>query len=251
MNRNSLLIAAVFAAAMALNIDAQAQKKGDLQENPAAPASVRVDGNLSEWDPGRFTAHEDTRISYLVSNDDRNLYLAVRSADRDKISKMVTRGITLTVNTDGKKKAGPSVTFPAGRVPGAAAGKPADPGQALRSRLSTAREIRITGMKSIRDGGISTENEYGILAAGDLDSAMTFACELAVPLDQLGLSPASDSPVAIGIRINGIVPPRIQAGPRSPYESMRRGGYGRAAAFPEGLQPEEFWIRRTLTTQTQ
>ena len=241
-------MAAVFTAALALNIKALAQKKGDVQENPAAPSGIRVDGQLAEWDTGRFTTDEDTRLSYQVSNDGRNLYLVLKTSDREKVSKIVARGITLTVNTDGKKKEGPALTYPASRIARPSGSKTADPAEARRESLASAREIRITGLKSIRDGGVSTENEYGIRAAAVLDSAQTYTYELAVPLDQLGISAAVTSPLAINIRINGIVPPKVQAGPRSPYESMRRGGYGRAS-FPEALQPEGFRIRRTLTSK--
>ncbi len=242
-------MAAVFTSAIALNIDARAQKKGDIQENAAAPTATRVDGELSEWDTGRFRTDEDTRLSYLISNDDRNLYLTLKTSDREKVSKIIARGITLTVNADGKKKEGPSLTFPASRLVRPTGNKTADPAAQLRERLASANEIRISGMKTIRDGGVSTTNEYGIRAAAVLDSALTYTCELAVPLDQLNLSGPVTTPLAINIRINGIVPPKVPAGPRSPYESMRRGGYGRPA-FPEGLQPEEFWVRRTLTTKT-
>lgn len=242
-------MAAVFTAALALNIDARAQKKGDVQENTAAPSAVRVDGELSEWDAARFITDEDTRLSYLISNDDRNLYLTLKTSDREKVSKIIARGITFTVNTDGKKKEGPALTFPASRLARPSGSKTSDPAGMLRERLASAKEIRISGLKSIRDGGVSTENEYGIRAAAALDSALSYTYELAVPLDQLNLAGPVSSPLAINIRINGIVPPKVQAGPRSPYESMRRGGYGRAS-FPEGLQPEDFWVRRTLTSKT-
>ncbi|HEY0896915.1 MAG TPA: hypothetical protein VGE15_10225 [Sphingobacteriaceae bacterium] len=249
MTKHSLLIGAVFAAAMALNINARAQKKGDVQENAAAPSALRVDGKLSEWDAARFITDEDTRLSYLISNDDRNLYLALKTTDREKVSKIIARGITLTVNTDGKKKEGPALTFPASRLARPSGSKTTDPAGILRERLESANEIRISGLKSIRDGGVSTANEYGIQAAAVLDSTNSYTYELAVPLTQLNLSSSVTSPLAVNIRINGIVPPKVQAGPRSPYESMRRGGYGRPS-FPEGLQPEDFWVRRTLTNKT-
>lgn len=240
---------AVIAAILTLNINAQAQKKADIQPNDLPPAGLKVDGNLSEWDQKAFVTEDDTKLSYIISNDSENLYLSLKTSDKEKVTKIISRGISFTVNKDAKKKDGASITYPVTK-PQKAQIAPGNLNQSFQTRLAESGEIRVRGLQSIMDGGIAVINEYGIRAAAALDSANLFTYELAVPLQQLGLSASSFNPFAVNIRINGIVMPRLQTGPRSPYESMRMGGYNRAS-IPAMYKPEEFWIFRTLKTNNR
>jgi hypothetical protein len=55
-----------------------------------------------------------TKLFYTISNDDKSLYLVIKSTDMQTSNKIAAGGITLAINTEGKKKDKDvySVTFP-------------------------------------------------------------------------------------------------------------------------------------------
>src|ERR1700760_4735297 len=79
-----------------------------------APANVKVDGSLKEWDDTFQAYNKTTKIFYTVSNDDKYIYFVVKSIDPATSNKIVAGGITFNINTADKKKDENtfSVTFP-------------------------------------------------------------------------------------------------------------------------------------------
>ncbi len=106
------LVAGVLTSA--LPFIATAQKLPDSQDKSLrAPKGVKVDGKADEW--GTLQAfNKNTEIAYTMANDDSTLYFVVQSATPNIIGKILRGGITLTLNTEGKKreKDAVSVTFP-------------------------------------------------------------------------------------------------------------------------------------------
>ena len=49
-------------------------------QNAAAPALVKIDGKLNEW-TAPFQVNKPTKLSYILANDQKNLYLVIKSAD--------------------------------------------------------------------------------------------------------------------------------------------------------------------------
>ena len=95
-----------------------------------APA-VKVDGNLKEWGDSFQAYNKQTRLYYTISNDDQMLYLTVKSTDMQNSNKIAAGGITLTINTEGKKKDKDAfmLTYPViARQPGRGFGGPGGPG---------------------------------------------------------------------------------------------------------------------------
>jgi hypothetical protein len=96
----------------ALGLTANAQKVTELQEvSILAPHAVKIDGKNFEWNNADFSVNKRTSISYIMSNDDKNLYLVIKSTDVPNNSKIMAGGITLSVNPDGKKKEKESITL--------------------------------------------------------------------------------------------------------------------------------------------
>jgi uncharacterized membrane protein YgcG len=93
-------------------ISTQAQKVTELQEvSIYAPQLTKADGRNSEWAGATFAQNKATGISYLISNDDKNLYLVVKSTEVGNNTKIMAGGITFSINPDGKKKEKESITL--------------------------------------------------------------------------------------------------------------------------------------------
>lgn len=205
-------------------------KLGNTQENGIRPpATIRVDGNLTEWN-NSFQAYNHTdKIFYSFANDDKSLYLVIKSTDPTNTAKIAAGGITLLINTNGKKKedGAYSITYPvinraAGRG-GARGGRGggrggfANDSTSRQQLISASKEIKVIGFKDVDDTLISIYNEYSLKAALGFDANGSFQYELAVPLQMLGLQADGKSSFAYNLKINGL-------------QIAMRGGFGNNGA---------------------
>ena len=65
-----------------------------------------IDGSNSDWEGGTLTLYKKTKVNYAFRNDDDNLYVIFIFSEpsRAYLSTIREAGITLWLNTDGKKK---------------------------------------------------------------------------------------------------------------------------------------------------
>lgn len=213
---------------------ANAQKVTDLQEvSIQAPHAVKIDGKNFEWTASDFSVNKRTNISYILSNDDKNLYLVIKSTDVLNNNKIMAGGITFSVNPDGKKKEKESITltYPIihrtamrggpggggrgqframGMAMGAGGGQPNTKqrdsimASMQKTQLGQAKEIKIRGFKNTTDTLVSIYNEFGIKAFANIEKDNSFFYEVAIPLEALGISTAAPKEFAYNIRINGL-----------------------------------------------
>jgi hypothetical protein len=88
----------------ALNPSTQAQKLKSVQETSVwAPANVKVDGKLKEWDDSFQAYNKTTDVFYTIANDDQNLYFVIKSTLPMNNNKIMAGGMDFTINTAGKK----------------------------------------------------------------------------------------------------------------------------------------------------
>lgn len=254
-----------------VNTFAVAQKVQNVQENALwASTPVKVDGKITDE---VFQAYnKSTLLSYTMSNDDKNLYLVIKSADHTNNNRIMMGGITLAINTDGKKKEKEaySVTYPLlmrrqgggqrsagfgqqGRQGGQSGSADSAALARRKQQLAEVKEIKISGFKDIQDSLISIYNEYEILAVAKFDDKGTFVYELAIPLRSLELTDSSKE-FAYNIKING-----FQFGGGFGGGNMMRGdrpggggdfgggGQGGGNGFdPSIFLPTDFWGKYTL-----
>jgi hypothetical protein len=84
---------------------AGAQKLNNVQEGAVvAPLTVKIDGKFAEWENTFAAFNKTTKLFYTLSNDDKNVYLFVKSTDAINNTKIMGGGVTLTINTADKKK---------------------------------------------------------------------------------------------------------------------------------------------------
>ncbi|MFD2144525.1 hypothetical protein [Mucilaginibacter antarcticus] len=216
------------------------KKIKDIQnESSLAPSTVKVDGRVREWE-GFQAYNKSTHLYYTLANDDKNLYLVIKTSDLTTNAKITAGGITLSINTAGKKKEQDaySLTYPIiprsmGRPPGMATmsgggaggarivnitvgGPGGSPGgaasgpdsamvKAMHDRvINGAKEIKVSGFKDIQDSMIAIYNDYKIKAAIDYDKDNAFVYELAVPLKLMGLEAGDGKELAYNIKLNGL-----------------------------------------------
>lgn len=265
-----ILIAGIFNAAFA-------QKVSNVQQGSVtAPAGLKIDGKLTEWGPALQAYNKSTKLWYTLANDDQDIYVAIRSTDAANINKILAGGISLTINTAGKKKDKDAfiITYPVvsgggrGMVRGRrSSGQDApDSAEILaqhKQALAACKEISAIGFKEITDTLISIYNEYGIKAAANFDDKGNFVYELAIPFKMLQLSAGSPIEIAYHVKVNGIQlggnPDMIKiggGGGGSLRISGDGGGGGGFGGFREKddsnindmMSPTDFWGKYTLAT---
>ncbi|QKJ29030.1 hypothetical protein HQ865_04440 [Mucilaginibacter mali] len=239
-----------------LSLSANAQKLPAVQEaSVAAPANVKVDAKLGEWENNFQALNKTTDIYYTMANDANNLYLVMKSADQANNNKIIGGGINLTINKANKKSEKDAfvVSFPVANMANlrnammsgmrtsrpAASGTTAQQGPDsamiadMRKRVvSTFKEIKLIGFKDIPDSVISIYNEYGIKAFVDFDDKGSLVVEMAVPLKELGLDAGAAFTYNIklnGINLNAMMSGmRVSGGPGGASFSRDGGGGGAA-----------------------
>lgn len=266
---------------------AQAQKVNELQEvSIFAPPALKIDGKNLEWKDSDFSVNKRTGLSYIISNDDKNLYLIIKSTDVQNNSKILAGGITFSVNPDGKKKEKESIalTYPITANPfrqgggrravtmaampmgGGARPDPKQRDSAMvarqKTQLATAKEIKLKGFKNTTDTLVSIYNEYSIKAFANIDKDNAFFYEVAIPLEAFGISVDAAKEFAYNIKLNGLQLPGFDGGGFGGGRGGRGGGGGGGGGnfgggggggggrggfnFQDMMSPTDFWGKYTL-----
>lgn len=224
---------------------ARAQKLSSTQEKSMrAPDAIKIDAKLNEWGDTFQAFNKTVNLYYTMANDDKNLYLAIKASDNQNIAKILAGGITLTINTAGKKKDVDAyeVTFPVvnrgamrnftrqrgGGGGGGFGGRNADGTVdsaamlAMRKQsIAAIKEIKVLGFKDITDSTISIYNEYSIKAVVNYDDKGALIYELQLPLKLMDLSTDHPKEFAYNLKVNGLQIPN-------------RGGFGGGDGGPGG-----------------
>jgi len=208
-----------FAVISTFCVPARAQKVSNVQQGSVwAPDSVKIDGKLTEWGNTLQAYNKSTLLWYTLANNDKNIYLVIKSTGQSNNNKILAGGISLTINTAGKKKDKDAfvITFPVpnntgmrgmGRRRGGDQQDTPDSAAIIaqqRQTLADSKEISALGFKDITDTLISIYNEYSIKAVAKIDDKGNFVYELAVPLQLLGLSTADAKEIAYNVKVNGL-----------------------------------------------
>jgi hypothetical protein len=269
MKLNILKSSLSLAVLASLSLTVNGQKVTDLQEvSIYAPQLVKADGKNNEWGNNTFAVNKSTNISYLISNDDKNLYLVVKSSDVANNSKIMAGGITFSINPDGKKKEKESITLTYPlinraqfRRPGQGGGggqmrmggfggggsqmsqKQRDSAMVAmqKTQLAQVKEIKIRNFKNTTDTLVSIYNDLGIKAAASIDKDNVYFYEAAIPLDQLGLTIDNAKEFAYNVKLNGLQLPGLDGGfgggGRGPGGGGFGGGRGSGGGFSGGRGP--------------
>jgi len=208
----------------------------DVEENMRMVKPFKADGISNEWNEPLNQYNDATRLAFALANDDQNLYIIIESLDPQTTFSVLSGGITLNINTAGKKKDGIQLTFPLMErphelkdvnispnhiaQPNGDMGMPHDPSTVNKS-------IRVSGFKNIVDGDLSAENQSGIETGMSIHPNKDLIYELCIPLAQLGVNVEAKKPLVYHIKIN-------QPDRTAMHQSGRQENGGRASGFSGG-----------------
>jgi uncharacterized membrane protein YgcG len=188
---------------------------GKIETLSAPPKHIVIDGDAKEWGDSLRFYNAQYKIGYALANTKDTLYMAVRVDDRMQQIKVLRSGITLSIDTKGKKKETYSITFPVNPN-----GSPTVSGlhhdttggdvteqdreELLRDRLTSLRGIKVKGFKDVEGEMITTSNTYGFQTAENYDDKGSLVCEAAIPLSFFHDDDISKNEWAFNFKINGV-----------------------------------------------
>lgn len=221
--------------------NAQNSKTANLQP---PPVNVMIDGNLKEWGDTLRYLNDEKKLPYTIANDRENLYVAIRINDRTEQARVLNAGLTLSIDTRGKKKETFTMTFPlsdAGTKTQLAYRKDdnsdvsrQDRDELMRERITTLRNIKVTGFKDVVYEMITTSNTYGFKAAVDYDKDGNLVYEAAIPLKFFHDDKPLENEWAFNFKINGMQKPNMGSGGND-METAGMGGGGRRGGGMGGM----------------
>jgi len=209
MNRKVLAILFFSGLAGLSGTAAYAQKPDpDVDVNMWMQHPVVVDGNSEEWHEPLNNFNSETKLAFALGNDEQNLYLVIESLDEITTGRLIRGGLTLNINTAGKKKDGIKLNFLGMQQPPPPHGELKDStmhhseGIGEHEHDPGVRSISVSGFKSIPDGSLAIPNDAGIQVAAAFNQRRDYICELAIPLTQLNLTGKEAKGIAYQIKIN-------------------------------------------------
>ncbi|MDB4921786.1 hypothetical protein [Mucilaginibacter sp.] len=201
----------------------------------APPKNIAVDGSIKEWGDSLHYFNAEKQINYDLANSKDTLYMAIRVNDRSEQVRILKAGLTLGINTKGKKKEIFSITFPlnTGESGPLLELQKDDSGDLTKqdrdelkaAMLTSLRGIKVEGFKDIEGNMITTSNTYGIKTAIDYDDKGYLICEAAIPLVLLHTDNAAKTEWAFNFKINSIIRPAAPGG-EGQEGNGGRGGRG-------------------------
>ncbi|WP_199748273.1 hypothetical protein [Pedobacter sp. KBW01] len=213
----------------------------EVEENIRMVKPFKADGISNEWNEPLNQYNDATRLAFALANDDQNLYIIIESLDPQTTFSVLRGGITLNINTVGKKKDGMKLTFPLMERPpmpnesdrGADHHevKPNEHNEMMLDEQAMHKAIHVSGFKQIPDGDLPADNESGIETGMSIHPNKDMIYELSIPLAQLAVNLDMKNPLFYNIKINQSnkvimhKEGRPEGGER-PGGGMSRGGMG-------------------------
>ncbi len=167
-------------------------------KSPQQP--IIIDGDAKEWGDN-LIYNSEKNIYYSLSNDKQNLYLLIKCTDDIRQSAILSSGVTLSIDTKGRKKKTFIITFPMSGLETGADRKSSLEEKRLRADLTKLKKIGVKGFKDIDEEQINTENAFNIQTALNFDDKGDLIYEEAIPL-QLFHADDIKNEWAFNIKIN-------------------------------------------------
>ncbi|MBB6272688.1 hypothetical protein HDF26_003145 [Pedobacter cryoconitis] len=238
MDKKTILSLILFTSITAIHPTLYAQKNDpDADVNLWAGHPVKVDGVSDEWHEPLNNYNTETKLAFALANDQQNLYLIIESLDEMTTRKLMSGGLTLDINTAGKKKDGIKLNFLGMNQPP----PPHEQNDSLQHHQPAidadehagVHVIQVSGFKNIPDGSLAMPNKDGIEVAAAFNKQRDYICELAIPLAQLGLKGNETKAIAYNIKINSGLEHHHKDMPAG--ESAPSGGRGMSGGKGGGM----------------
>ncbi len=199
-------------------VSLHAQKLPNVQQvSLRAPANIKMDGYLNEWNDRLQIRNSIDGISYTISNNNENLYLTLIAPYQESSKKAVRGGVTFSVSmlTNRRRSGDPavkSVTFPLSKnSQNYEFFLQFEPNSKIKTNLQRDSLARLVSKNAnalfktmkVGDEILSIYNDKNIVTGIRFNSNLDMIYELAIPLEYLGLDIKYDKPFSYSIRLNG------------------------------------------------
>lgn len=220
-----------------------AQKEDpDADVNIWVQQPVLIDGNAAEWHEPLNNYNTATKLAFALANDQTNLYMIIESSDPATTSRMLSGGLTLNINTAGKKKDGIILRFLGMQPP------PPPPNNNQADSLNRTMEdrerpthdlkvIQVSGFKHIADGVLAIPNKNGLEIAAAFNKQGDYICELSIPLSSLELKGNGLGAIAYNIKLNSRAKGTEHHAEKGEGGEGRHGGGGMGGGMGGGKPP--------------
>ncbi|MEO7531984.1 MAG: hypothetical protein ABIS69_11250 [Sediminibacterium sp.] len=101
-----------------------------------------LDGNINEWNIGKFDSDPITKTLYSADNDGENLYVAMKIADQAIQYKIMSQGMSMFIDKKGKKRENATVQFPIKKAVDGFSGRGGGGGPRLQGGQQYSKEMR-------------------------------------------------------------------------------------------------------------
>lgn len=181
---------------------------------------------------------EKGKFTYLVSNDNENIYVDLRIADRNVQRQLMFSGISLWINTDGKKHRKSGLRYPVmaerrrGSVPA---------GAGARDNRMVADSLILVGLSDEDELKIAANEKGNYTASLKVQDIQPTFIKFVLPLEKLKALRESDSDLSVLLGISypepvtgGMGPGAGAGGPPAGDMPAQGGGGGRSGGGRSG-----------------
>lgn len=209
----------------------------EIETNIRMDKPFKADGISNEWNEPLNQYNDATKLAFALANDDKNLYIIIESLDPQTTFTVLRGGITLNINTEGKKKDGIKLKFPLMEMPPMpkegdmpSNGQEHNPNgheEMMRDPAAMNKSINVSGFKNIPDGDLPVDNQSGIATGMSIHPNKDLIYELSIPLAQLAVNLDMKKPLVYNIKIN-------QPNKMAMHKEGRSEGGGRSGGMSGG-----------------
>ena len=266
------LLKAITCLTSILLLQACAATKGRHEKTVTMPGTwqsqpVTVDGDNKEW-PSPYPNYDNKgKIAYATSNDGTYLYITMQTGDELTEMKMLKAGMTVSIDTGGKKSASFAINYPL-QNDNSELDLPAPDGDKagaiqferqlfsrIRKAMETAGQVTFDGFADCSGGFMAGQaNQCGIKVKARINEYKELVWEAAIPLKTLygrELSTAELArPIGICYTVKGLKAPKKAADNSNNNINQSIGGNRNAMmnAMPQGRGSAENPLEHLYTT---
>ncbi len=189
--------------------------------------ALKIDGSSSDWTTTLDSKNRNT-FSYGVSNDKENLYIRINIIDQSIQKKVMLAGLTVWIDTTGKKQENMGITCPIKKALPKINRKSQKQPNWKNAQLL---EIDFLGFKEYGEIYFINKNPYEVEVSIDQDEFKSLYYEMKIPLKSIydSYSNLSFKTLSIGLETGALdipAPENRSAGMNNQPTGMSRGGKG-------------------------
>lgn len=197
---------------------------------------IVVDGNLDDWTLPLRYYDKKSKIGYSMCNDSTTLYLCFRVIDENMQMKILKSGITIALDTVGKKKHHISIKYPLRNSEPFKKGKGKPSVSLLKSNFKMVEHLAIFHGFKTGNGTSSITNDNGVAVKINWDNNNDLIYEVSIPFKSYLRNTITINDLintmALNVNIDALKNPQNM---NKPSGSPKGGGGGHGGGMGGGM----------------